>query len=65
MLIVLFALSPTVWIAVPLLFVIVALFGLVAPLIAAVGTLVSPPELRASAYSFGQLIALARRACSR
>ncbi|MCW2584596.1 MAG: ABC-type branched-chain amino acid transport system, ATPase component [Frankiales bacterium] len=57
-LIVLFALSPSVWVAVPLLFVIVSLFGLVAPLIAAVGTLVSPPELRASAYAFGQVIGL-------
>jgi branched-chain amino acid transport system ATP-binding protein len=55
-LITLFALAPAIWIAVPLLFVIVALFGLVAPLIAAVGTLVSPPELRATAYSLGQLI---------
>ena len=57
-LIALFALAPSVWIAVPLLFVITALFGVVSPLIAAVGTLISPPELRASAYAFGQLIGL-------
>ena len=57
-LIALFGLAPSVWIAVPLLFVITALFGVVSPLIAAVGTLISPPELRASAYAFGQLIGL-------
>jgi branched-chain amino acid transport system ATP-binding protein len=57
-LVLLFALSPSVWVAVPLLLVITALFGLVSPLIAAVGTLISPPELRASAYSFGQLLGL-------
>ena len=57
-LIVLFAVSPSVWVAVPLLFVITALFGVVSPLIASVGTLISPPELRASAYAFGQVIGL-------
>ena len=57
-LLVLFALSPTVWVAIPLLLVIVSLFGVISPLIAAVGTLISPPELRSSAYAFGQVIAL-------
>ena len=53
---VLFGLAPTLWIAVPILFVVFALFGLVSPLLAAVGTLIAPPELRSSAYSIGQVI---------
>ena len=53
-----FSFAPSVWIAIPLLFVITGLFGVVSPLIAAVGTLISPPELRASAYAFGQLLGL-------
>jgi branched-chain amino acid transport system ATP-binding protein len=54
-----FAIGRQLWIAVLILFVISALFGLVAPLLATIGTLVSPPELRSSAYSIGQVIALA------
>jgi branched-chain amino acid transport system ATP-binding protein len=53
---VLFGLAPTLWIAVPILFVAFALFGLVSPLLAAIGTLIAPPELRSSAYSIGQVI---------
>jgi ABC-type branched-subunit amino acid transport system ATPase component/predicted MFS family arabinose efflux permease len=53
---VLFGLAPTLWIAVPILFVLFALFGLVSPLLAAIGTLIAPPELRSSAYSIGQVI---------
>lgn len=56
---VLFALSPTVWIAIPLLCVIAAGFGLLSPLLAALMTIVSPPELRASAYALGQIMGLA------
>ncbi|MDQ1711180.1 MAG: hypothetical protein QOE45_630 [Frankiaceae bacterium] len=57
-LLVAFALSPNAFVAVPILFVITALFGLVAPLLATVGTMISPPELRSSAYALGQVIAL-------
>jgi len=53
-----FAVAPSIWVGLPILFVITALVGLVAPLIAAIGTLISPPELRASAYAFGQIMAL-------
>ena len=53
---VLFGLAPTLWIAVPILFVAFALFGLVSPLLAAIGTLIAPPELRSSAYAIGQVI---------
>jgi ABC-type branched-subunit amino acid transport system ATPase component len=52
----LFGLAPTLWLCVPLLFLAFALFGLVAPLLATVGTLIAPPELRSSAYSIGQVI---------
>jgi branched-chain amino acid transport system ATP-binding protein len=55
---VVFALAPTVWVAVPVLFVIAALFGLIAPLLAAVGTMVAPPELRSAAYAIGQVVGL-------
>ncbi len=51
-----FGLAPTLWVTIPLLFVLFALFGLVSPLLAAVGTLIAPPELRSSAYSIGQII---------
>ncbi len=57
-LMVLFALSPNVWMALPLLFAIFVLLGLVAPLFAAIGTLISPPELRSSAFSIGQVVGL-------
>jgi branched-chain amino acid transport system ATP-binding protein len=53
-----FALARWLWLAIAVLFVISALFGLVAQLLAAIGTLVSPPDLRSSAYSIGQLIGL-------
>ncbi|TAL13431.1 MAG: MFS transporter [Frankiales bacterium] len=53
---VLFGLAPTLWLAVPVLFVLFALFGLVSPLLAAIGTLIAPPELRSSAYAIGQVI---------
>ena len=55
---VLFAVTPTLWLAIPILFVISALFGLAAPLFATVMTLIAPPELRSSAYSIGQLYGL-------
>ncbi len=51
-----FGLAPTLWITIPILFVLYALFGLISPLLAAVGTLIAPPELRSSAYSIGQVI---------
>ncbi|MDQ1688051.1 MAG: hypothetical protein QOK42_1026 [Frankiaceae bacterium] len=54
-----FALSPTVWVAVPLLFVIACGFGLVSPLLLSLQSLVSAPELRASALALGQVMALA------
>ena len=57
-LLVLFAITPTLWLAVPILLVISALFGLASPLFATVTTLISPPELRSSAYSIGQLFGL-------
>jgi branched-chain amino acid transport system ATP-binding protein len=57
-LIVALACSPSVWIAVPIVFVATATAALVAPLLAAIGTLISPPELRASAYAGGQIIGL-------
>ncbi|HET7530541.1 MAG TPA: ATP-binding protein [Mycobacteriales bacterium] len=50
--------APSLWIAIPILFLITALAALVAPLIAAIGTLISPPELRASAYAGGQILGL-------
>ena len=53
---VLFGVAPTLWLAVPILFVLYALFGLVSPLLAAIGTLIAPPELRSSAYAIGQVI---------
>jgi ABC-type branched-subunit amino acid transport system ATPase component/predicted MFS family arabinose efflux permease len=49
-------LAPTLWVTIPLLFALFALFGLIAPLLAAVGTLIAPPELRSSAYAIGQII---------
>jgi branched-chain amino acid transport system ATP-binding protein len=55
----LFALSPTVWVAVPLLFIIACGFGLVSPLMLSLQSMVSAPELRASALALGQVIALA------
>ena len=55
-LLVLFGLAPSLWIAVPILFVLYALIGLISPLLAAIGTLIAPPELRSSAYSIGQVI---------
>ena len=58
-LLLLFAAAPNPWVAIPILFVIVALFGLIAPLLATVGTMISPPELRSSAYAIGQVVALA------
>ncbi|MBK5307038.1 MAG: MFS transporter [Frankiaceae bacterium] len=51
-----FGFAPTLWIAVPILFVLYALFGLISPLLATLGTLIAPPELRSSAYSIGQVI---------
>jgi ABC-type branched-subunit amino acid transport system ATPase component/MFS family permease len=51
-----FGFSPSIWVAIPILFVLYALFGLIGPLIAAMGTLIAPPELRSSAYSIGQVI---------
>ncbi len=51
-----FGLAPTLWITMPLLFVLFALFGLISPLLATIGTLIAPPELRSSAYSIGQVI---------
>jgi ABC-type branched-subunit amino acid transport system ATPase component/predicted MFS family arabinose efflux permease len=51
-----FGLAPTLWITMPLLFALFALFGLISPLLATVGTLIAPPELRSSAYSIGQVI---------
>jgi ABC-type branched-subunit amino acid transport system ATPase component/predicted MFS family arabinose efflux permease len=51
-----FGLAPSLWVAVPILFVLYALFGLISPLLAAIGTLIAPPELRSSAYSIGQVI---------
>jgi ABC-type branched-subunit amino acid transport system ATPase component/MFS family permease len=53
---VLFGLAPTLWLAVPVLFVLYALLGLINPLLATIGTLIAPPELRSSAYSIGQVI---------
>ena len=53
---VLFGIAPTIWLAIPILFVAFALFGLVSPLLAAIGTLIAPPELRSSAYAIGQVI---------
>ena len=58
-LLVLFALTPALWVSVLLFFVSSALFGLVSPLSVAVLTLPTPPELRARAYAIGQIIALA------
>jgi branched-chain amino acid transport system ATP-binding protein len=55
----LFALSPSVWVAVPLLLVIAMGFGLVSPLMLSLQSMVSAPELRASALAFGQVVALA------
>jgi branched-chain amino acid transport system ATP-binding protein len=55
----LFALSPSVWVAVPLLVVIAMGFGLVSPLMLSLQSMVSAPELRASALAFGQVVALA------
>jgi branched-chain amino acid transport system ATP-binding protein len=54
-----FALSPTVWVAVPLLFLIACGFGLVSPLLLSLQSMVSAPELRASALALGQVVALA------
>ncbi|MDP3714456.1 MAG: ATP-binding protein [Mycobacteriales bacterium] len=51
-----FGLAPTLWITMPLLFGLFALFGLISPLLATIGTLIAPPELRSSAYSIGQVI---------
>ena len=51
-----FGLAPSLWVAIPILFVLTALFGLIGPLLAAIGTLIAPPELRSSAYSIGQII---------
>lgn len=53
-----FGLAPSLWIAIPILFGLVALFGLISPLLAAIGTLIAPPELRSSAYAIGQVIGL-------
>ncbi|MEO7448485.1 MAG: MFS transporter, partial [Humibacillus sp.] len=58
-LVVLFALSPSVYVAVPLLLVTACGFGLVGPLTLSLQSLVSPPELRASALALGQVVALA------
>jgi ABC-type branched-subunit amino acid transport system ATPase component/predicted MFS family arabinose efflux permease len=55
----LFALSPTLWVAIPLLLVIAMGFGLVSPLMLSLQSMVSAPELRASALAFGQVVALA------
>ncbi|MFN2539313.1 MAG: MFS transporter, partial [Mycobacteriales bacterium] len=57
-LIVAFALSPTVWVAIPLLFVVACGFGLVSPLMLSLQSLVSPPELRSRALAFGQVVPL-------
>ncbi|HUR51943.1 MAG TPA: ATP-binding protein [Mycobacteriales bacterium] len=58
-LVLLFALSPSVWVAVPLLLLIAMGFGLVSPLMLSLQSMVSAPELRASALAFGQVVALA------
>jgi branched-chain amino acid transport system ATP-binding protein len=58
-LVLLFALSPSVWIAVPLLILIACGFGLVSPLMLSLQSMVSPPELRSSALALGQVVALA------
>jgi len=55
----LFALSPTLWVALPLLFAIACGFGLVSPLLLTLQSMVSAPELRASALALGQVVALA------
>jgi ABC-type branched-subunit amino acid transport system ATPase component/predicted MFS family arabinose efflux permease len=51
-----FGVTPTLWLCVPVLFLAYALFGLVSPLLATIGTLIAPPELRSSAYAIGQVI---------
>jgi ABC-type branched-subunit amino acid transport system ATPase component/MFS family permease len=57
--VVVFALSPTVWVAAPLLFVVSSGFGLLGPLEASLITMAAPPELRATAYAIGQVLGLA------
>lgn len=58
-LVVALAISPTVWVAVPVVFVIACGFGLVSPLLLALQSMVCAPELRARALALGQVIALA------
>ena len=53
-----FALAPSLWVAIPLLWGVLALAGLLDPLSAAVGTMIAPPEMRASAFALGFLIRL-------
>ena len=58
-LVLLFALAPSVWVAVPLLVVIGCGFGLVSPLMLSIQSMVSAPELRSTALALGQVVALA------
>ena len=58
-LVLLFALAPSVWVAIPLLLLIACGFGLVSPLMLSLQSMVSAPELRASALALGQVVALA------
>ena len=58
-LVLLFALAPSVWVAVPLLILIGCGFGLVSPLMLSIQSMVSAPELRSTALALGQVVALA------
>jgi ABC-type branched-subunit amino acid transport system ATPase component/predicted MFS family arabinose efflux permease len=57
-LIMVFSLSPNLWVAYPLLLLIACGFGLVSPLLLSLQSMVSAPELRASALALGQVIGL-------
>ena len=57
-LLVIFAVGRTLWIAVPMVVIISAIAGLALPLFSAITTLISPPELRSTAYTIGQIFGL-------